>query len=280
LPDVACRPGGFFAGLIAGFFAGSFASLVAGFFAATAPPGTAFLRTAGFAARRGGRFALVPTFAFLLVAMCRPPVVARRARADVSRDPTPESLPLPAPGKGPACRGAGPPGVRARVTLGSRPATSHSGNPMTATPFDWLTAWWTAPARLAPESLRQVINPWSFWTQQGFINVNLMQSSDPDMERDIVENVAGYGLQLGRIGEALRVLLDHGAVSEAALSPEERKAVQDFTALSDQIADLKAKREQFTARQVDGFVATLARLREKNPENFRYVADRLRAALG
>jgi len=149
-----------------------------------------------------------------------------------------------------------------------------------ATPFDWLTYWWTAPTRLAPESLKQVINPWSFSTQQGFINVNLMQSSDPDMERDIVENVAGYGRQLGRISETLRVLLDHGALRAAALSPEERKAVQDFTDMTDQIADLKAKRDQITARKVDEFVETLARLREKNPESYRRAAEQLRAALG
>jgi uncharacterized protein YfkK (UPF0435 family) len=107
-----------------------------------------------------------------------------------------------------------------------------------------------------------------------------MQSSDPGMERDIVENVAGYGRQLGRIGEALRVLIDHGAVRAAALSPEERKAVRDFTDMTDQISDLKAKREQLTARQVDKFVDTLARLREKNPDGYQRVAERLRAALG
>lgn len=149
-----------------------------------------------------------------------------------------------------------------------------------ATPFDWLTYWWTAPTRLAPASLKQVINPWNFETQQGFINVNLMQSSDPGMERDIVENVAGYGRQLGRISETLRVLLDHGALRAAALSPEERKAVQDFTDMTDQIADLKAKRDQITARKVDEFVETLARLREKNPESYRRAAEQLRAALG
>ncbi len=149
-----------------------------------------------------------------------------------------------------------------------------------ATPFDWLNYWWTAPTRLAPESLKQVINPWSFETQQGFINVNLMQSSDPGMERDIVENVAGYGRQLGRISETLRVLLDHGALRAAALSAEERKAVQDFTDMTDQIADVKKKREQITSREVDAFVETLQRLREKNPDGYRRVAEQLRAALG
>ena len=147
-------------------------------------------------------------------------------------------------------------------------------------PFDWLTYWWTAPTRLAPESLKQVINPWSFWTQSGLINVNLMQSSDPGLERDIVENVAGYGRQLGRISETLRVLLDHGALREAALSPADRKAVRDFEDMTDQIADLKRKREQLTSREVDAFVATLQRLREKNPDGFRRVAEQLRTALG
>lgn len=148
-----------------------------------------------------------------------------------------------------------------------------------ATPFDWLTYWWTTPNRLAPESLKQVINPWSFWTQQGFINVNLMQSSDPGMERDIVANVAGYGRQLGRISETLRVLLDHGALRADALSPEDRKAVQDFTDMTDQIADLKKKREQLTSREVDEFVVTLQRLREKNPDGYRRAAAQLRAVL-
>ena len=107
-----------------------------------------------------------------------------------------------------------------------------------------------------------------------------MQSSDPDMERDIVENVAGYGRQLGRISETLRVLLDHGALHAAALSPEERKVVQDFTDMTDQIADLKRQREQLTSGEVDAFVETLQRLREKNPDGYRRAAAQLRAALG
>jgi hypothetical protein len=49
--------------------------------------------------------------------------------------------------------------------------------------------------------------------------------------------------------------------------------------MTDQIADLKRKREQLTAREVDAFVDTLQRLREKNPDGYRRVAERLRAAL-
>ena len=75
------------------------------------------------------------------------------------------------------------------------------------------------------------------------------------------------------------MLLDHGALRAEALSPEDRKAVQDFTDMTDQIADLKRQCDQLTSREVDAFVQTLQRLREKNPDGFRRVAAQVRAAL-
>jgi hypothetical protein len=50
--------------------------------------------------------------------------------------------------------------------------------------------------------------------------------------------------------------------------------------MTDQIADLKRRREQLTAGQVDAFVATLQRLRQNNPEGYRRAAEQLRTALG
>ncbi len=51
--------------------------------------------------------------------------------------------------------------------------------------------------------------PWRWWLnanpQFGFININKMESSDPKLEQDVVENVASYGTQLGRIIGALGV---------------------------------------------------------------------------
>jgi hypothetical protein len=58
----------------------------------------------------------------------------------------------------------------------------------------------------------QSINPFTaFMTggQFGLININLGQSSDPDVEADVLSDVAPYGKQLGRIGDALLVLLKH-----------------------------------------------------------------------
>ena len=55
----------------------------------------------------------------------------------------------------------------------------------------------------------QSINPFTaFMTggQFGLININLGQSSEPDVEADVLSDVATYGKQLGRIGDALIVL--------------------------------------------------------------------------
>lgn len=65
---------------------------------------------------------------------------------------------------------------------------------------------------LAPDQLWQAINPWSFYNQGaqlGFVNINLGQTSHPEIEQKVLEDVGSYGKQLGRIGDALEVLIDH-----------------------------------------------------------------------
>jgi len=64
----------------------------------------------------------------------------------------------------------------------------------------------------APEKLWQAINPWVFnlpGAQFGLVNVELGQTAQPEVERTILDEVGSYGRQLGRIGDALEVLLDH-----------------------------------------------------------------------
>ena len=60
--------------------------------------------------------------------------------------------------------------------------------------------------------VNQAINPWSFafnpvGGQFGLVNVTLGQSSAPAVEAEVLTDVAGYGKQLGRIGDALHVLV-------------------------------------------------------------------------
>lgn len=65
---------------------------------------------------------------------------------------------------------------------------------------------------LAPQDLWQAINPVSISQrggQFGLINIDLGQTPAPLTERTILEEVGSYGRQLGRIGDALEVLVRH-----------------------------------------------------------------------
>ena len=92
--------------------------------------------------------------------------------------------------------------------------------------------------QLAPSQLAQTINPWS-WTfgQVGLFNINLGASGDPGVEARILDEVGSYGRQLGRLGDALKVLLDH--VDLEGLKPEERKAIDALKLQLDHVQVIK-----------------------------------------
>ena len=66
----------------------------------------------------------------------------------------------------------------------------------------------------------QSINPFTaFMTggQFGLVNINLGQSSEPKVEEEVLSDVATYGKQLGRIGDAL-IVPRHGGSKALAYS--------------------------------------------------------------
>jgi hypothetical protein len=79
---------------------------------------------------------------------------------------------------------------------------------------------------LAPDQLWQAINPMTFsqqGAQFGFINIDLGGAADSDLERKILDKVGSYGRQLGRIGDALEVILKH--VKLGNLTSDEQDAL-------------------------------------------------------
>jgi len=63
-------------------------------------------------------------------------------------------------------------------------------------------------------NVTQSINPWTWFfnpvgSQVGLVNIELGQSSNPAIEEEVLSDVASYGKQLGRIEDALLVLLAH-----------------------------------------------------------------------
>ena len=97
---------------------------------------------------------------------------------------------------------------------------------------------------LAPDKLWQAINPWTFYNQGaqfGLVNIELGQTPRPDIEQKILEQVGSYGRQLGRIGDALEVLLDH--VKLEGLSDRERDAL---AVLRGQLAEIRQVKQDAT----------------------------------
>jgi hypothetical protein len=95
---------------------------------------------------------------------------------------------------------------------------------------------------LAPDQLWQAINPWSFYNQGaqlGFVNINLGQTAYPEIEQKVLEDVGSYGKQLGRIGDALEVLIDH--VRLEGLTPAE---TDKLDILKGQLAEIRKVKQR------------------------------------
>ncbi|MCG6205296.1 hypothetical protein LPW26_11650 [Rhodopseudomonas sp. HC1] len=90
----------------------------------------------------------------------------------------------------------------------------------------------------------QVINPWRWFTsvfgnQFSLLSINLGRSSAPQTEAQILDEVGSYGRQLGRIGDALDVLVKE--FPRDGLSDNALAALEDFSAQMREIKRIKAK---------------------------------------
>jgi hypothetical protein len=100
-------------------------------------------------------------------------------------------------------------------------------------------------------NVTQTINPWTWFfnpvgSQVGLVNIELGQSSNPAVEEEILSDVASYSKQLGRIEDALLVLLAHFR-PERPLTAEEETAISDLKAVVVEIAAVKAKHHRQAA---------------------------------
>ncbi|HEX4368198.1 MAG TPA: hypothetical protein VH023_15280 [Rhodopila sp.] len=91
----------------------------------------------------------------------------------------------------------------------------------------------------------QAINPFTLFfnpvgSQVGLINVNLGTSSEPAIENQVLSDVASYGKQLGRIGDALIVLLKHFQ-PVVELTKAEKDAIRDLKSMLNGIAEVKER---------------------------------------
>ena len=94
-------------------------------------------------------------------------------------------------------------------------------------------------------NVTQSILPWN-WIfnptggQFGLVNISLGQSSNPAVEEEVLSDVASYGKQLGRVEDALLLLIDRVEQS-GGLSDAEKQAFGALKDMAGQIAAVKAK---------------------------------------
>jgi len=94
-------------------------------------------------------------------------------------------------------------------------------------------------------SVTQSILPWTWMfnpanSQIGLINIDLGESSAPAVEEEVLKDVASYGKQLGKIQDALVVLLDTYQPSRE-LTEAEKKAVDGLRTLVNDIQHVKKR---------------------------------------
>jgi hypothetical protein len=76
--------------------------------------------------------------------------------------------------------------------------------------------------------------------QFGLINIDLGGTAESDLERKLLDKVGSYGRQLGRIGDALEVILKHVKLGD--LKPDEQDALDVLKGQLVQVRQVKAER--------------------------------------
>ncbi len=137
-----------------------------------------------------------------------------------------------------------------------------------------------------PENLDQAINPWSWWfessanqNQNGFINVTNYKSSNPQLEHKIVNEVAGYGMQLGIIEDMLEMMIDF--LPKSKLTDEQKKTIERFQSM---ISEIKAHKEksaldELGSNGIDGIISALETLKISDPDAYETAVRRLNEVL-
>jgi hypothetical protein len=137
---------------------------------------------------------------------------------------------------------------------------------------------WTWP--LGGDVTQWIRTTWikSLSDQTGFININNVRAGDPEVERRIIEDVASYGRQLGRMMEALDVVIGQLRLGERTdLTAAERHALQDFSDLVRQVQLLKGDPSppRLTVAELDRMLDDLQALKQQDPPAYQRLAARL-----
>ncbi|MBN9889351.1 hypothetical protein [Salipiger abyssi] len=92
-------------------------------------------------------------------------------------------------------------------------------------------------------AVTQAFDIWSNWFENvgqiGFINIDLGRTAKPELERRILDDVGSYGYQIGRMSEALDVLIDQADLDCTKLSYAQIAALHDFREMVEEVKRCK-----------------------------------------
>ena len=134
----------------------------------------------------------------------------------------------------------------------------------------------------APDVLGQIINPLTYLTSSsgmyGLVNIRYGVSSDAPTEQAIIENVAGYGKQIGRVLEAVECLARRLAPHLGATEPDllKEKPISDLLELGADIQAYRSSQAKPDSVTVSEFIKSLKALKHDNEARFNEVSARLK----
>ncbi len=120
--------------------------------------------------------------------------------------------------------------------------------------------------------VHQAINPWSWaasiMQQAGFININNFESSAPNVEKDIIENIAGYGKQIDSLNQLMDIVLSK--IDTSNLTEEQTRAMTTFQQTQYKIQCLKESRKKdLTILDMEKIAEKLTAVKTENNEKFQ-----------
>ena len=122
-------------------------------------------------------------------------------------------------------------------------------------------------------NVQQAINPWQWWIgaltpMNGLINITQYESSNPKLEEEIIQHVAGYGKQLGKLVDAVSVLVE--LTDTKKLNTDQKKALQSLTELADALHAVKSQHhyQTLTPAQWEKILEELKKLKAEDKKAF------------
>lgn len=127
-----------------------------------------------------------------------------------------------------------------------------------------------------------VLSPiFKYWTtssgQYGLVNIRYGASSNAETEQAIVEKVAGYGKQIGRVLDAVVFLAKHLGKKDETIIHDQ--AIVKLMALNADINVIKAASAKEDGLTLTQFIDGLAALKDNDKAAYDDVCKRLKAML-